>query len=175
MPYHLVTVILISISLNLPPPFIYVIAYMTKVAGSPLFVRRIFRSVSCRWRATFGPQKKVLGRPPGVLNCSKDGLMAPPALRGQEKGAVVAGLLLVRDTSALQQQGARVTSLLVPTLLPPPPLNPRAVSKVVAVVLLFVLLLQTVVVTSLSMHRRSSGIRRLAFRRNNEGDDDDEV
>lgn len=161
---------------------------MAKVAGSPLFVRRIFRSVSCRWRATLGPQKNVLGRPAGVLNCSKDGLIllllcTPEAHRQEEEGAV-AGLflllLLIRDTSALQQV-ARVTSLLAPTLLPPLPLNPPAVSKVVVVLPPLLLMLLLEVVMSLSTHRRSSGIR-LNFRRtdgNNtddgDGDDDEDV
>ena len=140
---------------------------MAKVAGSPLFVRRISRSVSCRWRVTFGPQKKLFGRPAGVLNCFKDALFTPSARR-QKEGAV-AGLLLMRETSALQQVAAWITSLLTPVLLPPLPLNPPADSKVLP--LLPLLLLPQVV--SLSTHRRSSGIR-LAFRRKKDGDDDDD-
>lgn len=82
--------------------------YKAKVAGSPLFVLRTSRSISCPWRATFGPQKNF-------LRCLH-----------VDDGAVM-GLFLLPDTSAFQElrlarpRSSVLAQLLLPSLQPHTP------------------------------------------------------
>lgn len=100
--------------------------YNAKVAGSPLFVLRTSRSISCPWRVTLGPQKNF-------LRCLHVG-----------DGAVM-GLFLLPDTSAFQELRVdrAISSVFAQLLLPSPQLHsPVAVALLPGVLTLLLQVLR---------------------------------
>lgn len=93
--------------------------HSAKVTGSPSFVLRTSRSISCPWGATFGPQKNF-------LRCLHD------------DGAVEGFFPLLPDTSAFHELVAWVTSVLARLLLPS---SPQLHAPVVVALLLVTLTL----------------------------------